>query len=459
MANADDYAQWIVANESKKGTPEFNTVAQAYHEAKAEESGGINYPQLNAQQVKDTALRSKLQSEPWLQRNLEGAMTAPSNLWEGAKQGVYELTHAKNPLNVATQGVPQQGYDTSKIHENRVIASEAPVGAIAGNVATYAPLAFAPGAQTMAGGVGYGALAGMLQPTTEGENRSKNAIESGMLGGVVPVASAVKNKLAGALMNKAEDLVYSALKPIQSAYKSGAAKDAVDTILNTKGLYPSKGGIEKLNSMIGDLNDQIKTKITNSTEKVQLQDVVDKLHGLKDKFLYQVNPNADLAAIDTAEQEFLKHQLFPQGTTEIPVQLAQKMKQATYRSLGDKAYGEIGGASRESQKALARGLKEGIASKVGDINELNATEGKLLNAQDVIERAANRNSNKEMGGLAYLMHPGQALAYLMDRNPSSKTALAKALYMLGNNKGPPGVVKGTQAATYAAIPELTQGEQ
>ena len=39
MASADDYANWIVANESKKGTPEFNTVAQAYKEAKAEESG------------------------------------------------------------------------------------------------------------------------------------------------------------------------------------------------------------------------------------------------------------------------------------------------------------------------------------------------------------------------------------------------------------------------------------
>ena len=38
MASADDYANWIVANESKKGTPEFDTVAQAYQEAKTEES-------------------------------------------------------------------------------------------------------------------------------------------------------------------------------------------------------------------------------------------------------------------------------------------------------------------------------------------------------------------------------------------------------------------------------------
>lgn len=38
MASAEQYAEWIVKNADKKGTPEFNTVAKAYEEAKAEES-------------------------------------------------------------------------------------------------------------------------------------------------------------------------------------------------------------------------------------------------------------------------------------------------------------------------------------------------------------------------------------------------------------------------------------
>lgn len=38
MPTADDYADWIVKNQSKKGTPEFQTVAAAYEQAKAEES-------------------------------------------------------------------------------------------------------------------------------------------------------------------------------------------------------------------------------------------------------------------------------------------------------------------------------------------------------------------------------------------------------------------------------------
>lgn len=419
----------------------------------------IDYSKLMAQQVKDEALRQKLQSKSWLSRNLEGAMTAPSNLLEGVKQGAYELANAKNPLEASTRGVPQAKYDTSKIQQNRIIAEEAPVGALAGNIATYAPLAFAPGAQSAVGGALYGAGAGLVQPTMGEESRASNAVTGAILGGSVPVASAAKGKMAKALLSKSEDLVQSALKPSKAEMRTGAGKDAIDTILNTKGLYPTKNGVEKLNSMIGDLNDQISSKITNSTEKVELQGVVDKLTGLKDKFLYQVNPNADLAAIDTAGQEFLKHQLFPQGTTEIPVQLAQKMKQATYRSLGDKAYGEIGGASRESQKALARGLKEGVASKVDDINELNAAEGKLLNAKDIIENASNRVANRDLGGMLWLIqNPKAAALALADRSPNVKTALAKALYALGKNKVPPGVVKGTQAGGYTAIPELTQGE-
>lgn len=38
MATADEYAAWIVQNSEKRGSPEFNTVAQAYQLAKSEES-------------------------------------------------------------------------------------------------------------------------------------------------------------------------------------------------------------------------------------------------------------------------------------------------------------------------------------------------------------------------------------------------------------------------------------
>ena len=39
MAKAEDYANWIVANADKQGTSDFDTIAKAYQEAKAAESG------------------------------------------------------------------------------------------------------------------------------------------------------------------------------------------------------------------------------------------------------------------------------------------------------------------------------------------------------------------------------------------------------------------------------------
>lgn len=45
MATANEYAAWIVKNQSKQGSPEFETVARAYELAKQEESAGSRVPE------------------------------------------------------------------------------------------------------------------------------------------------------------------------------------------------------------------------------------------------------------------------------------------------------------------------------------------------------------------------------------------------------------------------------
>lgn len=46
MASTDEYASWLVANEAKKGSDEFNTVAEAYKLAKQEEAPTTDFTQL-----------------------------------------------------------------------------------------------------------------------------------------------------------------------------------------------------------------------------------------------------------------------------------------------------------------------------------------------------------------------------------------------------------------------------
>lgn len=109
------------------------------------------------------AMREVVGNEGWLGRNLAGAGTALTNLWEGAKQ-------------IAGKG------DDTAIEGNRIMAQEAPVGALAGNLAALAPTALVPGANTVAGAGVVGALQGALQPTMGDESRLTNTVAGGALG-------------------------------------------------------------------------------------------------------------------------------------------------------------------------------------------------------------------------------------------------------------------------------------
>lgn len=83
MATADDYADWIVKNQSKKGTPEFDTVAKAYQEAKSEES--------------------KPKVRPWADVGLEALSNVPTDIYRTGKEMVGGLGQAiAHPIDTAT---------------------------------------------------------------------------------------------------------------------------------------------------------------------------------------------------------------------------------------------------------------------------------------------------------------------------------------------------------------------
>lgn len=59
MATADEYAAWIVQNSKKRGTPEFDTVAQAYELAKSDETTAATQQQI-AQPPKQPSMGDQL---------------------------------------------------------------------------------------------------------------------------------------------------------------------------------------------------------------------------------------------------------------------------------------------------------------------------------------------------------------------------------------------------------------
>jgi hypothetical protein len=274
-------------------------------------------------------------------------------------------------------------------------------------------------------GAGTGAItSGLINP----EEAGTGAILGGVLGNVPSAFAALTDRGSRRLMQ-------SAIKPSAANLESGDAGRAVTTMLE-EGVNPTQGrtifgkGLDTLQKKVTNLNTQISDIIKNSKGNVNKNTVVSYLDDMENKALMQVAPESDLSAIQSVREQFMAHPL-AQGET-IPIQLAQELKKGTYKALGGKAYGEISSASKEAQKGIARGLKEGIVESEPAVAGLNAEESKLLNALNVSERRALMEANKDIVGLGSITPDlGRTLAFMADRNSAFKALLARMLYSTG----------------------------
>ncbi len=194
----------------------------------------------------------------------------------------------------------------------------------------------------------------------------------------------------------------SALKPSTTLSQADRA-DIVQTGMQNK-IPVSKSGLEDIGNLIDDYNAKIKAEIASDpTRQINTVPALRNLDSVRAKFANQVTPQPDMAEINQVQSNFLNNPKVQAGVGpspgSLPADEAQAMKQGTYQALGSKAYGEVKGASIEAQKALARGLKDEIATQFPEINDLNAAESKLFDLQPVLERAVNRTGNHQLIGI------------------------------------------------------------
>jgi hypothetical protein len=236
-------------------------------------------------------------------------------------------------------------------------------------------------------------------------------------GGVGKVATTA----APATRSAAEYLMQKAVKPTKADLISGDASKAINTMLD-EGVFATQGGVAKLRSKIDDLNDEIKDAIKNSAQNVDKMTAYKNVKEALDTFSKQANPRADRESILKAWDEFNA-----EWPKKIPVELAQEIKQGTYRALRDK-YGELSSAATEAQKAIARSMKEQIASAMPNVAKANAQESALINAEDVMSRGGVFTAgNKNVFGLGSLVNPLHWPLWLLDRSPLGMSAVARML--------------------------------
>lgn len=451
MANAEKYAEWIVNNADKKGTPEFQIVANAYNAAKIE----LNQPKKTGfvEGLKDVA-KGGLSSAA----NVSSSIMYPVNklLYE---TGVMEANPAQQrqaTQELVTEGADREGLPfaggklvgdiSAAVGLSRLLPSKAlqTGGFSLGGLQTGSNLANI-GLRAGSGALSGGAVTGIISP--------EDAKTGAILGGILPVAAPV---VKDALKSTSKRLMQSAIKPTQADLRTGKAQKAVETLLE-EGVNPTKErtlfgrGLDTLENKVQKINSEIDTLITRSSGKVSKQTVLSYLDDLESKAMLQVNPADDLAAIEKARIAFNQHPLAQ--SNDIPIALAQDIKKGTYKSLGNKAYGELKGTEIEAQKALARGLRSEIGTAEPLVMQLNAQEQKLLNALTVAERRALMELNNNPVGIAGLSQsPSQLAAMLADRSGAFKALLARIIYN-AQKSIPSGGLLGVQSGILPNIEE------
>lgn len=317
-----------------------------------------------------------------------------------------------------------------------------------------------------------GGLAGSKLAQSGAEALGANPDQSdlaGDVGGLVGgglATSRIPGRVASraALLGKTPEEAYqSALKPSTTLSEAERAQ-VVNTGLQ-ENIPVSKGGLEKLGGLIDDLNKQISDTVASDPNRpINKFAATSRLAGTAKRFATQVNPTSDLNAISESGNEFLATQ-----PNEIPAADAQALKQGTYRALGDKAYGELKGASIEAQKALARGLKDELANAFPELSDLNARDSRALDLQDELERAVNRIGNHQLLGIGTPIAAGAAKAVtgsnklaavagvmkaVLD-NPNVKSRLAIALSRSGVGQR---AIQSRIAGYTGALAAVSQGD-
>ena len=230
---------------------------------------------------------------------------------------------------------------------------------------------------------------------------------------------------------------------------------AIETMLK-EGINVSRGGLEKIQTKLRELDDALEKIIANSTQKVDVTVAANTVRDLIQKKLMQVNNQSDLNAIFKSVDEFLNSAPVTwYKTGDMPIQVAQKLKRGTYESLGSKAYGEMGSTSEEAQKTLARGLKEEIARLEPGVAPINERMSGLQQAADALGTRIAAEGNKNPGGLSWIARtPEAALGFLMDRNAWIRSLAARGMY---SGAGPVGTAAGAATGGLEGMREGAAG--
>jgi hypothetical protein len=208
-------------------------------------------------------------------------------------------------------------------------------------------------------------------------------------------------------------------------------RNAASKAAREQGVWPTEGGIAKVEDRLTALNAEIDNIISPASAAGGVLDTDKVLNGLSElRKKYSNDPNRGpyLKEIDDLEQAFRTDR-----GKSMTVSEAQEMKKYIYgkreSSYLEKSHKDL---NIEYDQGVAYNIKEGLAEMYPELSTLNAEESALIPLKQALNQAVKRLQNKDLTDLAtgaYAAAGGAKVGlikYITDL-PSVKAGLAIAL--------------------------------
>ena len=437
MANsASDYAQWIIKNQDKQGTPEFETIANAYQAAKQQEESKFQFSGKEA--IKN--LPGSIVQEG---KNVIGAITQPID----TIKGIGNLA-----LGVAEKAIPGGPYPQEKYADamgeyfgNKYGSKDAFLTELQNNPASI----LSDLSMFVTGGASGAAKVASLSKLGA---KAAPALEK-----VAKVGTAIDplNLAANTTMYGASKVIPTSIAPMmyESAAKwstkLGPEERAAITETALKNQIPiTYEGLGKVQSKLSDLGNQMDTLITNATDqniKIPATKVLESLKDVKKQSGgFKIEAAQDIKEINNIEKQF-KDYLKKNKITSVTPQQLQEFKADAYKRIDfGRAPEKPSLAKEEAYRAMAGSARQSLEEFMPELRDINAQYGALRELQPNLQKAVGRIENRDLMGLGATAKtgaggalggiPGAVIGFgqsLLD-NPKIKGKAALELYKKQN---------------------------
>jgi hypothetical protein len=388
--SASDYAQWIIKNQDKQGTAEFETIAQAYQAAKQQEASKFQFSGKEA--LKN--LPGSIVEEG---KNVIGAITQPIQTLKGI--GNLALGVAEK----ATDGV--QSHEKyadalSDYYANKYGSKDAFLQELQNNPASILSdisMFVTGGASGAAKVASLSKIGAKAAPALEKVAQVGTAIDPLNLAANTTMygASKVIPKTVAPMMYESAAKWSTTLKPEErAAITETALKNQIPL---------DYSGLGKVQSKLTDIGDKMDNLITNATDqniKIPATKVLESLKDVKKQSGgFKIEAAQDIKEINNIEKQF-KDYLKKNKITSVTPQQLQEFKADAYKRIDfGRAPEKPSLAKEEAYRAMAGSARQSLEEFMPELKAINAQYGSLKELQPNLQKAVGRIENRDLMGL------------------------------------------------------------